>query len=36
MNSYMMTMPDAEDKDIELIRSEKTEQKVMADKDHLK
>lgn len=36
MNSFMMTMHDAEDKGIELTRSEKTELKVFADKDRLK
>ncbi|TYP93617.1 PAS domain S-box-containing protein [Fodinibius salinus] len=36
MNSVMMTMPDADDKGIELIRSEKTELKLLADKDRLK
>lgn len=36
MNSFMMTMHDAEDKGIELTRSEKTELKVVADKDRLK
>lgn len=36
MNSFMMTMPDAEEKGIELTRSEKTELKVLADKDRLK
>lgn len=36
MNSFMMTMPDAEEKGIELIRSEKTDLNVLADKDRLK
>lgn len=36
MNSFMMTMHDAEDKGITLTRSEKTELHVVADKDRLK
>lgn len=36
MNSFMMTMHEAEDKGIELSRSEKTDLNVMADKDRLK
>ncbi len=36
MNSFMMAMHEAEDKGIELTRSEKTEIKVFADKDRLK
>lgn len=36
INSFTMTMHDAEDKGIELTRSRKTELKVLADKDRLK
>lgn len=36
MNSFMMAMPDAENKGIRMIRSEKTELKVLADKGRLK
>ncbi len=36
MNSFMMVMHDAENKGIKLTRSEKTELKVLADKDRLK
>ncbi len=36
MNSFMMAMHDAEDKGIELTRSEKTNLNVFADKDRLK